>query len=450
MAEIAPFRGLRYNLDKTPDLTRVVTPPYDVISPEEQKRFHQLSPYNMVYLELGKATPEDSPRNNPHTRASRYLEEWVGQGVLAREPAPAIYYCEEEYALAPGVSRTRAGFICVLRLEDFQSGGVKPHERTFQGVKDERLGLMLACDANLSPVFALFADPDGVIDGAVAAEKKSPPVMDFKDTTGMEHRIWAVTDLAAQEKMRNYLLDKPLFIADGHHRYETALKYRSIQRERFPDRGPRAPFEYIMVYLAAMEQPGLTILPTHRLLKHLGAWEPDSFLSKVEEYFVVDAYNAGTADGEGAWKQQLEAAGARKETAVVFCCKGAERFYLLKARRDRVREFLSGLDIPDVLQGLDVVVLDRLLLRHLMGLTEEFLGDSANIHFKHDRTDALNQLRSGTYDAGFLINPTRIEQVQEVAGAGLTMPHKSTYFYPKVFSGLVINHPLTSTEEIIR
>jgi len=443
MAEIAPFRGLRYNLQKIPDLGQVVIPPYDVISPTEQEAFHRSSPFNMIHLELGRTTPEDSEENNAHTRAARCLREWQREEVLIREERPAIYYCELDYFLAPQVRQTRYGFMCVLRLEDFSSGRVRPHERTFQAVKDERLGLMLACHANLSPVFALYSDPALVVDYELKTAREPDPVSGFTDSKGLVHRIWRVLDPQVLQKVRALMMDKAIFIADGHHRYETALAYRSIQRERFPEAGPNASFEYIMVYLSNLNQGGLTILPTHRLLRRMGFWKPDRFLEQAQGFFEVSDHEANE-EGRAEWKARLDDGRSSKETVIGFHRRSTERFYLLKARRDRISSYLSGRGMPDVLHGLDVVVLDQLILRHILELSEELLGNEHNIHFKHDLDEAIAAVQNGEYEAGFFINPTRIEQVQEVASAGLIMPHKSTYFYPKVGSGMVI-HPLLET-----
>jgi uncharacterized protein (DUF1015 family) len=451
MAEIAPFRGLRYNLEKVPDLNAVVIPPYDVISPAEQELFHRSSAYNMVHLELGKRTPEDNADNNPHTRAGRFLGQWQGQNVLVREAQPTIYYYALDFVVGSQLNKTRYGFICALRLEDFRSGCVRPHEKTFQAIKDERLQLMTACHANLSPVFALYSDTAQVIDHYLQQARESEPVIDYRDSRGQHHRLWRVQDLRALQQVRALMRDKPIFIADGHHRYETALTYRNLQRQRHAEASDRASFEYIMVYLSNMHQTGLAILPTHRLLRHLGPWHPEQFIERSAPYFECLSYDAhglssGTVPAE--WGASLQSAAESKETCIGFYWQKAKRFYLLKAKRQAICAYLSAQQVPEALQLLDVVILDRVVLRHLLGLSEEFLADENNIHFKHDLTEGLSELQAGGYDAGFFINPTRIEQVQDVASAGLIMPHKSTYFYPKAFSGLVVN-PLVPHEEII-
>jgi len=447
MAEIAPFRGLRYSPKAAPDLAKVVIPPYDVISPAEQELFLRTSPYNMVHLELGRSDPSDTPDNNSHTRAGRTFEDWVRNGVLVRETLPAVYYYELDYALSPGREATRRGFICAMRLEDFRSGTVRPHEKTFQAVKDERLGLMLSCGANLSSVFSLYSDPESVVDETLRSGREAAPAMAFVDRQGMSHRIWRVTDRGVLERVAELMKGKAIFIADGHHRYETGLNYRDIQRRRHPSAGPDAAFEYIMMYLSNLNQEGLTILPTHRLLRNLGSWDPESILKRAEAFFEVKRFSSD-APGERMLCSELASRGGRKETAIGFFWDNVGSFFLLSARREPVSSYLAGRGIPAETRGLDVVVLDQVVLRNLLGLSEEYLSSEHNIHFKHDLAESIGAVRSGDYEAAFLINPTRIEQVQEVASAKLVMPHKSTYFYPKVGSGMVIRS-LSPEEETV-
>jgi len=277
-------------------------------------------------------------------------------------------------------------------------------------------------------------------------DRSQTPDFDFIDDQGLGHKLWRITDKKIQHHITSALNDQCIYIADGHHRYETALNYRNIQRERFESGGPQASYEYIMVYLSNMNQGGLTILPTHRLLRSLNSWEPDLFLKQAQSFFEILSYTA-TESGQQEWRSKLELAKLRKETAIGFYSRKVNAFYLLKAKRSTVSSYLARREIPEILHDLDVVVLDEVILRHLLGLSEVLLGDENNIHFKHDLVDALLKVQSGEYEVGFFINPTRIEQVQEVATAGLIMPHKSTYFYPKVGSGLIIN-PLYPGEEV--
>ena len=447
MAEIAPFRGLRYNPEKFRDLAQVVIPPYDVISPAEQEHFHRKSPHSFIRIELGEATPGDGALDNPHTRAAACLDQWLREQVLVRNPEPAIYYYEHDYrngAEAP--VKTRYGFICVLRLEDFSTGKVRPHEKTFKAIKDERLSLMLATNVNPSPVFGLYPDSKEEVDATLRAARQPAPVIDFTDEDGMAHHVWCVTETGALRHARDLMQAKPIFIADGHHRYETALNYRNVQRKLHGSH-PRASCEYIMMYLTNLDQPGLTILPTHRVLRNLGSWDPEAFIAAARLFFDVRCYDAANGGDESGWKDDLAQGGARKETAIGFYCRETGCVYVLTAKREAVSAYLAQKGVPGPLQSLDVVILDRLVLHDLLGLSEEFLGNQHNISFVQDFEQALGAVRDGKFDAGFFINSTRIDQVQEVAGAGLIMPHKSTYFYPKVISGLVIN-PLSAHEEI--
>ncbi len=446
MAEIAPFRGLRYNQEKVPDLAQVVTPPYDVISSEEQKAFHEKSPYNFIRLELGLPAPADSSENNTHTRAAAWIREWQERKVMVRNPKPTVYYYELDYENG-SASKTRAGFICALRLEDFSSGRVRPHEKTFQAIKDERLALMMTCNANLSPVFALYPDSSQTVREKLASGRRGDPAVSFTDFAGMTHRVWLITDRPILDQVRKLMLDKPIFIADGHHRYETALNYRNAIRKRYGTTNPNASHEYIMVYLTDMNESGLTILPTHRLLRNLGARDPEQFVERAKPFFDIQRFESENG-GELRWKEAIKAGGSRKEIAIGFYCKQASFVYVLTAKRDAVTSLLAAKGTPEPLRTLDVVVLDQVLLRDLLGLSDQFLANEHNISFMHDFAEALDAVKTEQYDAGIFINNTRIEQVREVASAGLIMPHKSTYFYPKVLSGLVIN-PLSTDEEIV-
>ena len=443
MAEIAPFCGLRYNPEKLASLADVVIPPYDVISPKDQELFHQISPYNMVHLELGRTTPRDTESDNAHTRAARSLREWQRAKVLMRDEQPAVYYYELIFAVSPEVRQTRYGFICALRLEDFSSGFVRPHERTFQAVKDERLSLTQACEANLSPVFALYSDPAMVVDHTLRIGRERAPIIAFADREGMEHRIWRVVNPEIVDRVNSLMLEKPIFIADGHHRYETALNYRALQHRRFGNSSPQAPYEFVMMYLSNLNQGGLVILPTHRLLKHMGPWEPRGFLRDALAYFDISDY-AVNAEGQHRWRADLEKGRETGETVIGLYWRQADALYLLRARHELVSSYLAARGINKLLHRLDVVILDRLLLRHLLEISDTFLANERIIHFKHDLLEAVAAVQEGDFEAGFFINPTRIEQVQEVASAGLIMPHKATYFYPKVGSGLVI-YPLAVT-----
>lgn len=446
MAEIAPFRGLRYNQKKIQDLALVVTPPYDVISPEEQQVFHQRNPYNFIRLELGMPKPEDTSADNPHTRAAAWMKEWEISEILVRNPEPSIYCYELDYKTGSEQVKTRKGFICALRLEEFSSGRVRPHEKTFQSVKDERLALMQTSNANLSPVFALYPDSGEEVQKTLVSGTRGEPPVSFTDLSGMTHRVWPVTDRPTLDRVKKLMMDKPIFIADGHHRYETALNYRNGLRQRYGRANPNASYEFIMVYLTDMNEPGLTILPTHRLLRNIGRPDCERLIERAKSYFDIERFESENG-GELRWKEAIRAGGSRNDTAIGFYYREAASVYVLTVKREMVSSWLERKGTPVPLRTLDVVVLDQLILRELLGLSDQFLANEQNITFQQDFGEALDAVKSSRFDAGFFINRTRIEQVREVADAGLIMPHKSTYFYPKVISGLVIN-PLLPNEEI--
>ena len=447
MAEIAPFRGYRYNQKVVPNLASVVTPPYDVISSAEQDAYHRRHPYNMIRLILGKKDPGDTEEYNWFSRAAETLRGWREQEVLLRDPQPAIYDYEIDYHEPSNLSKTRHGFICLVRLQDFSEGSIRPHERTFAATKSERLKLLCACNANLSQIFALYSDPAELVRGQLNKGREGTPVMAFADETGIRHRIWRVTDSEVIKGMAALMEEKSLFLADGHHRYETALAYRDLMRDKHPGKGEKASFSYVLMYLASMNQEGLTILPTHRLLGRLPQFRLESLLTAAGRHFDVERFSfhaAGKDQALETFLATLHAAGSRH--FIGLYAAGAEAFVLLKLRSE-VGGHAWRDHLPRPLRHLDVVVLTELVLKGLLAVDEEILSDERQIHYCHAGREAVRLVDSGAYEAAFLINPTRVEQVQEVASAGLIMPHKSTYFYPKVINGSVL-HVLDPHEDI--
>jgi uncharacterized protein (DUF1015 family) len=447
MGDIAPLRGYRYNQEVVPDLAAVVTPPYDVISPAAQEIYYRRHPYNMVRLILENREPGDTEEHNWFTRAAEELRAWREQRILLRDPQPALYDYEIDYSELPGLTKTRQGFICLVRLQEFSHGSIRPHERTFAATKSERLKLMCACNANLSQIFALYPDPADVVRGQLRVGREERPVMAFADEAGIRHRLWRVTAPEVIKGVAALMEEKPLFLADGHHRYETALAYRELMRAKYHDRGEKASFNYVLMYLASMNQDGLTILPTHRLFGRLPEFQLDSFLEAAGRYFEVEPFPFDSARREQVLESflaSLRGAGSRHFVGLYTAEAGA--FVLLKLRAD-VDSRAWRDHLPGPLHHLDVVVLTELVLKRLLRVDEKTLGDERQIHYSHDGREAVRLVDSGAYQVAFLINPTRVDQVQEVASAGLIMPHKSTYFYPKVIDGSVL-HLLDPHEDV--
>jgi uncharacterized protein (DUF1015 family) len=447
MAEIVPLRGYRYNQKVVSDLAAVVTPPYDVISSAEQDAYHRRHPYNMVRLILGKKEPGDTEQYNWFTRAAEALKGWREEEVLLRDPQPAIYDYEIDYQEPSNLTKTRHGFICLVRLQDFSEGSIRPHERTFATTKSERLKLMCACNANLSQVFALYSDPAELVRRQLNTGRERTPVMAFTDETGIRHRMWRVTDSVVIKGVRSLMEDKSLFIADGHHRYETALVYRDLMRGKHPGRREEASFNYVLMYLSSMNQTGLTILPTHRLVGRLPQFPIESLLAAAGRHFEVERFpfhRSGRDQTLETFIARLHSAGSRH--FIGLYAAGAEAFVLLKLRSDAVADPWRD-HLPRPLRALDVVVLTELVLKRLLAVDEKTLSDEREIQYCHDGREAVRLVDSGAYEAAFLLNPTRVEQVREVANAGLIMPHKSTYFYPKVINGSVL-HVLDPHEDV--
>ena len=439
MPDIAPLKGLLYNQELVAKMDEVITPPFDVISPEEQEMYHNRNPYNIIRLILGQEKPGDSEHNNWYTRAAATLAAWQRDGVLIRDPKPAFYEYEIEYKEVTDLPKSRKGFICLVRLEDFSSGSVLPHEHTYEGTKAERLKLMRACNANLSQIFSLYSDPSQKVSQYLRKGREAKPVFSFQDKSSIHHRMWRVTQPEAIESVVAFMRDKSLFIADGHHRYETALNYQRIMQKELPERGGRAAFNHVLMYLANMHQEGLSILPTHRLFVSMNQFQMDSFLARAAEYFEVVRFPFDTAGRSQTLEEFLSSLHAAGDGHYIGVYESkVEQFVLLKLRAEE-KNASWRVQLPPSLQKLDVVVLTELVLKRLLNVDEETLNDEARIKYRHDAREAIEQVDRGLFQLAFLLNQTKIEQLQEVASAGLFMPHKSTYFYPKVIDGSVIN-----------
>jgi len=439
MPEIAPLKGLLYNQKLIHNMDEVITPPFDVISPEEQEMYHERHPYNMIRLILGRPQPSDNEHNNWYKRAAEALRAWQQEGVLVRDSKPAFYDYEIVYQESSYQVKTRQGMICLVRLQDFSHGSILPHERTYEGTKSERLQLMRACNANLSQVFALYPDPVQEISQWLSQGRDDRPVFDFTDSRSIRHRMWRVSQEEVIRKVVDSMRDKVTFIADGHHRYETALNYQRFMQQKYPARGERASFNYVLMYLANMHQEGLSILPTHRLFVHLPQFEMKTFLARAVDYFEVFSFPFSPSRRSRVQEEFFKSLHTPGEQQVIgLYVSRSEEFVLLQLREDVNHEIWRA-QLPLPLQKLDVVVLTELVLKRLLNVDETLLNDETMIKYRHDAKDAIEEVSRDRFQVAFLLNHTKIEQLQEVATCGLFMPHKSTYFYPKVIDGSVLN-----------
>jgi uncharacterized protein (DUF1015 family) len=433
MPVLAAFAALRYDSAVVGDLAKVVAPPYDVISPAEQDALYRAHPQNVVRLILAK----DSDGADRYASAARDLSDWRARGILKLDPTPALYPYEQRFTLATGEEHTRAGFIALVRLED-PGKGVKPHERTLAAPLEDRFRLMSATHANLSQIFAIFRDPAREVDAALSGAR-GEPVAQARTADGIQHAMWRVTDPAVIAAVAKRLREEPLIIADGHHRYETALRYRAAQRTLQPSASPRASFEYVPMFLCNTADPGLVILPTHRMLRSAEGFDVASLRQRLEEHFHLIERPVPPPTPMGArLVARLLADVAAHGPSFAVVSNALPSMILATVKPKLNLDEIPSVPAAPALRGLDVTALHTLCLERLVGLSAEAVTKGGAITYVKDTAEALRLCRAGEVAAGFLLPSTRIEQVAEVAEAGERMPQKSTFFYPKILSGLVL------------
>lgn len=444
MAVITPFRAIRYNPAEIKDLAEVVSPPYDVIDANSQAALAGRNPYNMINLDLSKNVKSEGMTDERYAKAARLFADWQAAGVLLREEKPALYLYHVDYRVPGGAGFTRRGLVGRVRLAEFVEGIVKPHEKTFSGVTGDRLRLLDACQAQLSPIFSLYSDPEGEILARLESARPAAPLYEVSDQDGCVHRFWAVTDPETLAAVQAMFIDKPLYIADGHHRYTTALQYRALARERAGGEiAPDSPANQTMMYLCGMEDPGLSVLPTHRLVRLPGQMPAAELIARLAENFLVEEIKNGRRENLLAEVFGRMAEGDDQATRFGFYHPGDDRCFLLTLR-EGVMERLAAHQ-PAALRELDVVVLAEVILERLPALDRARCVQGDLIDYYSDPDEALDVAVKEAEAGGpntpllFLMNPTRVEQVRRVADEGLVMPHKSTFFYPKLLTGLALN-----------
>ncbi|BBO72404.1 phosphatase [Desulfosarcina alkanivorans] len=438
MATVKPLKGILYNQEKISDHADVTAPPYDVISPEEQDAYYDRHPNNVIRLILNRAEATDTPRDNIHTRSAGFYRKWVSEGILKRDEQDALYLKAITYPTKKKAV-TRYGLVARVGIESFEKRIILPHEKTFSKVKSERLELLKATQCNYCPIFSLYPDDGSVLKMLEQAAGQSAPIVDFKDEKGHRHQLWRIIDPVIHSRVAGVMKDKRLFIADGHHRYETAMNFKKYLQDTDPGFSDRHPANYVLMYLCSMSDPGLVILPAHRLIKALSAADMQEALKTARTYFEIAEYPYTPDD-----RQQVEqtfladlSRGASRQSIGIYV-HGTPVFHLLNLK-EGVMERLYGNELDASLRVLDVTVLTRLVFMKILGFDQARLDNEQLIGYASTADEALRSIDTGAYDAAFILNPTRIEQVQEVARKGLIMPRKSTYFFPKVKSGLVMN-----------
>ena len=432
MADILPFQALRYNPSKVSP-GDVMTQPYDKISPAMQDRYYAASPYNLVRIILGKPQDGDNEQQSVYTRAAANLRQWQAEQVLVRDPEPAIYVYVQRFKVPgdpSGAEAERRGFIALGRVEDYDRKVVFRHEQTLSKPKADRLNLLRATEAHCGQIFMVYSDPSDEV--AKILKQNGPPTVEVRDEYGVLHQMWKVSDPATVAAAKAKMSDKKLIIADGHHRYETALNYRNERREQAGAAGEtQAPYEYLMMTFVNMEAPGLLVLPTHRVVFGLEKFSSAKMVADLDKYFEVSKFGdiSNVADAVG----RLHDAGQKRTALLAVTADGS---WLLSPKNDAQPERLKGLSAQQ--RGLDVVQLHKVVLEETLGMSEEDIRAQKHLKYIRDAAEAIDEVRKGTAQVAFLMNPVRMEQVRDIAFAGEVLPQKSTDFYPKMLSGLTI------------
>ena len=420
MAHIEPLTALHYELAKTGGLQPVVAPPYDVIDAAQRAELEARSPFNVVRIDLPRPTATQA---DPYAHAAELIGEWEGEGVLVTDDAPALWPIEQDYTGPDGAARTRRGFLARVRVEPYGAGRIRPHERTHPGPREDRLRLTRATQANLSPIFSLFSDPDGAVQQALAAAtSEQSPWGSSTDDDGTVNRLWRVTDPATIKATTDALNGAELLIADGHHRYETARVYAD-------EIGGEGAHRYVLMCLVALQDPGLTVFPTHRLVRGLSSAQQESLANTLRANFDVEPLDDPSAltperDGDTIRFGYIDSH-FRKPYRLTL--------------KDPATADAALPDHAEPYRRLDTAVLEALVLKGPLEMTDERIDHLDGLGYARDDAQALELVTTGEFDAAFFMAPTPVERIQAVAAAGENMPPKSTYFYPKVPTGLVFN-----------
>lgn len=414
MSEIKPFRAVIYNKDRIKDLSKVISPPYDIISDTLQDKLYRLSPHNIVRLILGKIDPSDSAGDNRYTRAVREFDDWRRSGIMVRDQKDAIYVYSQSYKKS-GKAVEQIGFLALFGLTGSM---ILPHENTLAAPKKDRLELMRATKANLEPIFVLYGDKKHALTGLLkTAQRQSKPFIDVV-YENVRHRAWRVDDSAAIKKILSLASKKEMFIADGHHRFEVAKMFNEEAKTK--DSG------YMMIYFVEADEKMLTVLPAHRIIKDAGGLTEKEMLEKLEPFFRIKKAATLTA--------MMSALEKKKNIHTFGMYAGGKNFYVLELKDEKALDRAIA-DKPSEWKHLDVSILHLFIFQRVLGIHDE----DDNIEFVKDPAAAVSAVKSGKFESAFFLNPTRPAQVIEIAKLGKRMPRKATYFYPKPLSGLIIN-----------
>src|ERR1700687_2718298 len=443
MAQLQPFRAFRYNPERV-SFQQVLTQPYDKISTEMQSKYYAADPHNLITVEKGRAFPTDNPDNNVYTRASAAVNDWIQKRVLVQDPTPSFYAYSQEFPV-PGTRQraTRHGFIGLAKLEEYSAGIVFRHEHTLSGPKADRLELLRHTNTHTGQLFMLYSDPARKIDQILLeVETHNAPATEIRDEYDVVHRLWVISDPQRVAEIQKAMTDQKLVIADGHHRYETALNYRNELRSRAGKTDPDAVYENAMMTFVNTRSEGLVILPTHRVVANLQDFSWNKMLSQLEPWFSSEVFSflseAEKTEARNKFLTRLTELRSQRAIGVSPTAQSAKRaLYVLSLR--------PGADLTRLLpdrsalqRQLDVVLLHEGILQPLLGITPQSVAKEANLTYEREAAAALDAVDRGAAQIAFLLNPVDVEEVMTVATTGEVMPQKSTDFFPKLMSGITM------------
>jgi len=431
MAEVRPLCGVRYNSAIFPDLAEVICPPYDVISAMGQKALYERSPYNFVRIEYSEALAGDNELNNKYLRAAASFQTWLSQGVLTQDNNLA-FYVHDHYFTHQGKEFHRRGLTCRVRLEEWSRKVVRPHENTMAVHRGDRTRLLRTLGANTSPVLAMYRDDSGVVTRVLSGATAGAPLATASPLAGERHRLYGISDDGAVKYLETTFAETALYIADGHHRYESALAYQRENQARYPDAPPDAPFNYVLMTLIDMDDPELLILPAHRLIRGLDPGLLAGLETGLASFFEIETMALSDPD---VWEHLATSSGQTDEPRLILAGPGDLLRVLTLRDFEAVAPLIPG-QHTDIYKRMDVSLVDHVVLEAVLGIKSD---NEDVVSFCYDRSDAVQRVLNGDNQMAFMVQPVRPVVIKDIADAGDRMPRKSTYFYPKLPSGLLMN-----------
>lgn len=438
MAEIRPFCGVHYEQSLIKDWSAVICPPYDIISLQQQQELYQRSDYNFIRLEFAQELPQDTAHNNKYTRSAATLECWLKQGILKIDKVPA-FYLYDQYFTYQGSEYKRRGLIALVRLEEWAKNTIRPHEGTRAEAKSDRLNLLWALQANTSPILALYEDGEKQIASWLTTQETKEPLISFRKADGEGHTVWAITEPEAISKITRSLAEQPLYLADGHHRYESALTY---QRERLacsPSASRDEPFNFVMMTLVDFADAGLIILPPHRLLQNLPKSTLAGLIAKLKAFFEIEKL---PLDMPNVWQLIDDLPMGKDEVKLTLFGLDAEHLFLLRLHDPVAVSQMIPYFHSDLYKRLEVSIVDHVILEKLLELSPD--AEKTRLAYSYDRMEAVQKVLNQEYQLAFILSPVKTKTIKAIADTSNKMPRKSTYFYPKLPAGLIFYRLATS------